>query len=103
MMLMRFYYWFLFYLGFRDKDGNIKTDADRDKITFMLRRSQRRMKETWWIVSLLTMYLVGYWSLRIWPSWWNILSLALFVFLNWLFIHVCLPASFTQKQLGQDY
>ena len=45
--MKRAYYWLLWYLGFRDKDDNLTTPDDREKITFMLRRSQQRMKPVW--------------------------------------------------------
>jgi len=94
---MQIYYWLLFYLGWPDKDGRLATYGDRDKITFMLRRSKVRMRVWWWVFSLGV--LLGVWTVCALVSWWY---LFLEAFLLWLFVHVLYPASFTKKQLGDN-
>jgi len=80
------YYWFLWFMGFSDTDGNFQTPADREMITFMLRRMKERMGLLWWILSLGT--LLGVWTACILASWWLVLLEA---FLLWLFVHVLYP------------
>ncbi|MCK9601103.1 MAG: hypothetical protein M0R06_18830 [Sphaerochaeta sp.] len=82
-MLEKVYYWLLWVWGFSDTDGNIQTPGDREKITFMLRRSKERMGLVWWILSLGT--LLGIWTVCLLVSWWFILLEA---FLLWIFVHV---------------
>jgi hypothetical protein len=77
------YYWFLWYVGFYDTDGDKDTSNDREKITFMLRRCKERMKLLWWVVSLAT--LIGIWTVCLLVSWWY---LPLEAFFLWLFVHV---------------
>jgi CHASE2 domain-containing sensor protein len=81
--LEKAYFWCLWFWGFSDTDGNINTPNDREKITFMLRRSKERMGIWWWILSLTT--LLGVWTLCLLVSWWFI---PLEAFLLWLFVHV---------------
>ncbi len=95
-LLMNVYYWLLYYLGWPDKDGKLKTHGDRDKITFMLRRSRVRLGVWWWVLSLTT--ILGVWTLVLLVSWWYLI---LELFLLWLFVHVLYVAHFTQKELGQ--
>ncbi len=80
------YFWFLWFTGFSDTDGNFQTSDDREKITFMLRRMKERMGIIWWVMSLGT--LLGVWAACILVSWWFVLLEA---FLLWLFVHVLYP------------
>jgi hypothetical protein len=77
------YYWILWFLGFPDKDNDSQTPDDREKITFMLRRSKERMGLLWWVLSLGT--LLGVWTVCLLVSWWYVILEA---FLLWLFVHV---------------
>jgi hypothetical protein len=77
------YYYFLWILGFSDVDGDFQTPIDREKITFMLRRSKERMGLYWWVLSLGT--ILGVWTLCLIASWWY---LPLELFFIWLFLHV---------------
>ncbi len=81
------YYWLLWYLGFRDNDDNLTTPDDREKITFMLRRSQQRMKLAWAVLTLGTFMLLDalMWAQHRWYL------LAVYLFLAWLFWHVLWP------------
>lgn len=87
---MRLYYWLLWWLGFRDDDGNIRTPDDREKITFILRRSMNRLGTTWWILVLLTLYslvvMTSYLGFQLSP--WSFLTGAFLLFFSWLFVHV---------------
>jgi hypothetical protein len=80
------YFWMLWFLGFADTDGNLNTPDDREKITYMLRRSKERMGLLWWVLSLGT--LLGVWTVCILVSWWFVLLEA---FLLWLFVHCLYP------------
>jgi hypothetical protein len=82
------YYWFLWFTGFADTDGNRATVNDLEKITFMLRRSKERMKLLWWVLSLGT--LLGVFAACLLAElWWEklIASVAEAILL-WLFVHV---------------
>jgi hypothetical protein len=81
------YYWLLWYLGFKDKDDNLTTPDDREKITFMLRRMQQRMGLVWWVLTLATFaLLVGLiFALHKWYL------IPVYLFLAWLYVHVLLP------------
>lgn len=81
--MAKIYYWLLWFWGFSDTDGNIQTPDDREKITFMLRRSKERMGLLWWVLSLGT--ILGVEAVCIVVSWWFAFLLA---FLLWLFVHV---------------
>jgi hypothetical protein len=80
------YYWLLWYLGFRDGDGELSSAADREKITFMLRRMKDRMGLLWWILSIGP--LLGAHTLTVLVAWWWCFPEA---FLLWLFVHVLYP------------
>ena len=80
------YYWFLWFMGFADTDGNLQTPDDREKITFMLRRMKERMGIIWWILAIGG--LLGVWTVCLLVSWWYLFLMA---FLLWLFIHVLYP------------
>jgi hypothetical protein len=76
------YYWLLWYLGFKDKDDNLTTPDDREKITFMLRRMQQRMGLVWWILSSMVFTVIVIFALHAWWLWF------LYVLLWWLYIHI---------------
>ena len=80
------YYWLLFYTGFADTDGKLKTPDDREKVTFMLRRMKERLGIIWWILSLGMITLVPF--LCVYHSWWWAI---LGTFQLWLFAHVLYP------------
>ena len=80
------YYYFLWCMGFKDSDGSMETDEDREKITFMLRRMKERLGMWWWGMSLGTLF--GVWTLMIRVSWWWLPAVA---FVVWLFVHVLEP------------
>jgi hypothetical protein len=71
-----------------DLDGNYNTWVDRFPITFMLRNQKARWPVGWYIVVLTSLYSSGYSIIRSWGSWWLLLTIFIFIFLNWLFIHV---------------
>ena len=81
------YYWCLWYLGFQDKDNNLTTPNDREKITFMLRRMQQRMGICWWVLCLGTFMALDalMWAQHRWYL------IPVYLFLAWLFIHVLYP------------
>jgi hypothetical protein len=82
------YFTALWFLGFKDIDNDPTTPDDREKITWMLRRSKERIGHIWWVLSLGTLYLTFYWLLRTWGTWMMAASLAVFLFFAWLWPHV---------------
>ncbi len=50
-MMLKLYYWLLWYMGFKDEDNRFETHSDREKISWMLMRSQQRTKLVWFIVT----------------------------------------------------
>ncbi len=95
-MIARFYFWLLWNLGFKDKDNDLDTPEDREKITFMLRRQVQRLKWLWYVLSLGTICLFIVWGcvLVYRHSWWFVLPTCLWLFSSWLFIHVLYTAKF---------
>ena len=83
-MIMRLYGWFLWHLGFIDRDGKYTTLKDREMITYMLRRQKERLKWVWWALALGS--ILGAWTVTLLLSWWYI---PLAIFLCWLLVHVC--------------
>jgi hypothetical protein len=85
--IAEFYYNCLWYLGFKDKDDNLTTPDDREKITFMLRRMQQRMKLAWAVLTLSTFMLLDglMWAQHRWYL------IPVYLFLAWLFWHILWP------------
>jgi len=83
-MIVRIYYWFLWFMGFHDKDNDFGTVWDREIITFMLRRSQQRMKLVWFILTNLTFAILAV-EIFSFHRWYLI---PVYLFMAWLYIHV---------------
>jgi hypothetical protein len=81
------YFLGLWYFGFKDKDDNLTTPDDREKITFMLRRMQQRMGVVWWVLTLATFMLLDalMWAQHRWYL------IPVYLFLAWLYVHVLEP------------
>jgi len=86
-MIVKAYYWLLWYLGFSDTDGNLETPNDREKITFMLRRAKERMGILWWLISLAIFFILE-WQILIFHRWYLI---PVYIFQCWLFAHILWP------------
>lgn len=77
------YYWFLWWLGMPDSDGNWNTIYDRLPITKLLRAQKARFGIWWYVLAMGTLFFV--WELARHTSAWWWLGFAL---LAWLFVHV---------------
>lgn len=89
------YFWFLWWRGFMDTDGNFQTPVDREKITYMLRRMKERSGIWWWVeylfikvcgsltatIILAMLHRFGY----------AVIPAILFIFYSWLFLHILWP------------
>ena len=82
------YFEFLWWIGMPDKDGNHATWTDRFPITYMARNQKARMGMYWYLLVLPTLYTSVYLLYRERFSLGWIWAIPLFLFLNWLFIHV---------------
>jgi hypothetical protein len=86
------YYWFLWWRGFADTDGNINTHIDREKMTYMYRRMKERSGIWWWVEYLFIKVfgtLAVFILLAVFHRFgWMLIPFALWIFYTWLFIHV---------------
>jgi hypothetical protein len=82
------YYWCLWFFGASDTDGNFQTIFDRDAFTYWLRRGKERQGHIWWVIAPIPWLACLVWTVVIWPSWFNFLSVFFFGLFWWLFAHV---------------